>query len=196
MAELTSTSNLFTLFSFNMWGKNQGSPFLTHICNTLVPDIIFLQEHWQTPTNLNSILNFSSVYLGYEISAMERAVEKSVLKGRPYGGTATLIHNKWRAFIKIIATVERYVIIALSNLLLINIYLLNNCSSVFNEVKAIFEEISVYLDQYSNFTTIWRGDFIVDLHLPSRMSNYINMFMTKYSIDLSEIGRASCRERV
>ena len=89
MAVLTSTSNRFTLFTFNMWGNNQGSPFLAHICNDLVPDIIFRQGHWQTPANLSSILNFSSVHLVYGISAMERAVEKSVLKGRPYGGTAT-----------------------------------------------------------------------------------------------------------
>ena len=83
---------------------------------------------------------------------MERAVEKSVFKGRSYGGTATPIHNKWRAFI-MIATVERYVIIALGNLLFINIYLLNNCSGVMNEVETILKK----------YLSIWINILIISL---------------------------------
>jgi len=91
---LASFSDLFTLYTFNMYGKNQGSPLLSHLNCDLTPDIIFLQEHWQTPANLPLISNFSPNYMGYGISAMEHAVRKSVLKGRPFGGTATLVHVK------------------------------------------------------------------------------------------------------
>jgi len=82
-----SSSDLFTLYTFNMYGKNQGLPLLSYLCSDLTPDIIFLQEHWQTPANLPLILNFSHNYMGYGISAMEHAVQKSGLKGRPFGGS-------------------------------------------------------------------------------------------------------------
>jgi len=45
----------------------------------------------------------SLAYLGNGISAMEKVVQKSVLRGRPFGGTATLLHSKWRTFVKVIA---------------------------------------------------------------------------------------------
>jgi len=82
--------------------------------------------------------------MGYGISVMVHAVQKSVLKGRPFGGTTTLVHVQWRAFVKVIATAGRYVIIALGNLLLINIYLPSNGACLLNEVECLFDELSVY----------------------------------------------------
>jgi len=73
-------------------------------------------------------------------------VQKSVLKGRPFGGTATLVHNKWHALVKDIVTSERYVIVAIGTLLLINNYLTSDGVCVMNEVEYLFDEISVYLD--------------------------------------------------
>jgi len=72
---------------------------------------------------------------------MEKVVQKSVLGGRPFGGTATLVHRKWRTFVKVIATVDRYAIISLGKLLLINIYLPNNCVNIMHEITTLFDEI-------------------------------------------------------
>jgi len=118
---------------------------------------------------------------------MEKMVQKSVIRGRPFGGTATLVHSKWRNFVKVIATVDRYVIISLGKLLLINIYLPNNCFNIMHEITTLFDEISVYLEQFPDYIPVWGGDFNVNLHVPSGVSNYINMFMTKYSIDLCDL---------
>jgi len=52
-----------------------------------------VQEHWLTPANMVSILNFTDNYTVFGISAMERAVSQSVLKGRIHGGVPTLVHN-------------------------------------------------------------------------------------------------------
>jgi len=67
------------------------------------------------------------------------------------GGTATLVHVKWRAFVKVIATAERCVIIALGSLLLINIFLPSNGACILNEVECLFDELSVYLDTYADY---------------------------------------------
>jgi len=76
--------------------------------------------------------------------------------------------------VKVIGTAERYVIIALGNLLLINIYLPSNGACILNEVECLFDELSVYLDKYADYTPIWGGDFNVDLHVPSRLSRFVN----------------------
>jgi len=104
-----------------MYGIDQGLPTLYYICNTLEPDIIFIQEHWQTPANIKYILHFSPNYLGYGISTMERVVQKSVLKGQPFGGSVILVNNRWRDLTKVIITSERLVIVSLGNLVFINV---------------------------------------------------------------------------
>jgi len=81
-------SKSMEVVTYHMHGFNQGRPLLEHICSSLTPDIILLQEHWLTPCNFSDVLCFSPEYIGYGISAMEKALENRILIGRPYGGTA------------------------------------------------------------------------------------------------------------
>jgi len=67
------------------------------------------------------------------------------------------VHSKWRTFVKVIATADRYVIISLGKLLLINIYLPNNCVNIMHEITTLFDEISDYLVQFPNDIPIWGG---------------------------------------
>jgi hypothetical protein len=83
--------NSFSVLSYKMHGFNQGCTFLDDVCAKNYYDAIFVQEHWLTPTALHKILKINDNYVGFGISAMESAVSKGFLKGRPFGGTAILI---------------------------------------------------------------------------------------------------------
>ena len=74
-----------SILTYNMHGFNQGSTLLQDICNSTKYDIIFIQEHWLTPSNTVKLLNISENYVGFGISVMETAVSKGLLRGRPWG---------------------------------------------------------------------------------------------------------------
>ena len=63
---MTTTVRLAT---FNLNGLNQGLPMLNQLCSSC--DVIFVQEHWQTPFNMKNILSCSPEFTGFGISAME-----------------------------------------------------------------------------------------------------------------------------
>jgi len=93
MATSTSCDSRTCIISYNMHGCNQGKPFLAELCQSNSAKLIVVEEHWLTPANMVSIFNFTNNYTVFGISAMERAVSQSVLKGRPHGGVASLVHN-------------------------------------------------------------------------------------------------------
>jgi len=96
----------FKAVSYNMHGKNQGIPTFEFITVSMEPDVIFLQEHWQTLSTLDSILNFSLSYQGFGISAMATVIGKSILRGRPFAGTAILVNNEFRNIINVLLISE------------------------------------------------------------------------------------------
>ena len=55
------------------------------------PDIIFAQEHWLTPANLNKFEVYFSDFFAFGVSAMSSVVESDMLRGRPFSGVITLI---------------------------------------------------------------------------------------------------------
>ena len=54
---------------------------------------------------------------------MSSVVESGMLKGRPFGGVATLMKNNLRKLIETVYCSERYVIVRVGNYLLVNVYL-------------------------------------------------------------------------
>ena len=150
MASLPISHNSFQAVPYNMHGINQGSPSLENIIIATTPDVIFLQEHWQTPASLGSILNFSSLYRGFGISVMESVVGKFVIRGRPYGGTATLINNKWRTIINVLMISERTVIIPLGDLILINVYFPCVSNNHLEIIDIELSKIKNIIDDYPN----------------------------------------------
>ena len=54
-------------------------------------DIFLLQEHWLTPANLYNLNIDFPEYTAIGKSAMELTVEQGPLRGRPFGGVATLV---------------------------------------------------------------------------------------------------------
>ena len=47
--------SVLKLVSFNMHGFFQGHPVMEDLISDENPDIIFAQEHWLTPANLNKV---------------------------------------------------------------------------------------------------------------------------------------------
>jgi len=75
---------------------------------------------------LRNFDHFSNEYNIYGILAMDKSITKGILRGRSYGGVSLFIRKSlcWIANnFSIIACKEKYVIVKVDNLLLINVYL-------------------------------------------------------------------------
>ena len=62
-------------------------------------DVIFLQEIWLAPDELNILNNIHSDFYGRGVSAMEPT--RGILAGRPHGGVAILYRKSLAKFIKV-----------------------------------------------------------------------------------------------
>ena len=175
----------FRVSSYNMHGLNQGCDMLKYLCNDLHCDVIFLQEHWQTPVNMNKILAFSDDYIGFGISAMEERV-KSVFHGRPYGGTSILVSSAYTKYIKHIVCRERFVIILINSIAFVNIYFpcKSNCSVVnlMETVDNMIDEIIVNLFTFAPKYIFLGGDLNVDLRVVSDVSKAIQKLVDSLDI--------------
>jgi len=94
-----------------------------HICDVHQVDVLFSQESWLSPDLLHKLRFIWEDYFMYGISAIESTVGANTLVGRPFGGLATLIHSKHKDLITNHVCFERYNIISIGNLVLINVYL-------------------------------------------------------------------------
>ena len=95
---------------------------LHHLCTETHSDIILIQEHWLTPDKLNQIFGFSDNYIEFGISAMEDKVASGIFYGRPHGGVAVLVNNKYSKLIHNVICKERYVIIMIESVAFVNVY--------------------------------------------------------------------------
>jgi len=67
-----------------------------------VHDIVFLQELWLLPHELNLLANLHHDFFGVGSSAVDTS--SSMLVGRPFGGTAILYRKSLNSIIKIVHT--------------------------------------------------------------------------------------------
>jgi len=63
------------------------------MCFTLCPDVILVQEHWKSFSDISDILNLSNNYIGFGISAMDSVLKRGLLVGSPFGGYAILVSH-------------------------------------------------------------------------------------------------------
>ena len=120
--ETQINNSVFRTVTFKMHGMNQSSSMLHHLCTETYSDVIFIQEHWLTPDKLNQIFGFSDNYIGFGISAMEDKVASGIFYGRPHGGVAVLVNNKYSKLIHNVICRERYVIIMIESVAFVNVY--------------------------------------------------------------------------
>jgi len=80
-----------------MHGFNQGFAVIEHLIKEDLPDLFLVQEHWLTTENLYKFEKFFPEYFFFGCSAMNNQVDSGILRGRPFGGVATLIHKRLRS---------------------------------------------------------------------------------------------------
>ena len=84
------------VISYNIHGFHQGYPVLDELVSRDRPDVLLLQEHWLTPANMYKFDSCFADYFSFGRSAMVKAVETGMLRGRPFGGVITLIKKNLR----------------------------------------------------------------------------------------------------
>lgn len=180
----TINSSLISILTFNMHGFNQGYAYIKDMCNEQTHDIIFIQEHWLHPSTLHKIINISDNYIGFGKSAMESELENSMLKGRPFGGTAILINKKFENMHIESFVFDRIVAILLGDFLFINVYLPYNNGTVvhIDTLSEILANVSNVIDSIDVCNIVFGGDLNTDINHHSVHSNIILDFMKDYEI--------------
>ena len=84
--------------SHNINGFSNSKSFLYQECNEKNFSILAVQEHWLRPAyrkinGINQLKILHPDFDAFSISAMDKQMENSILKGRPYGGTG-FVFNK------------------------------------------------------------------------------------------------------
>lgn len=184
-AVINSYQSSMHIISYNMHGLKQGAPLLMDLCNNNSSHVVFVQEHWASSANINKILNFHSNYTGFGVSAMEDAISHSLLRGRPFGGAAILVHNDFLSNTVCIQAAERFVIITIGRTLFINIYF--PCISTADSdimVDSILAEIGSIASLHSGYSIVMGGDFNTDLSVSSKRSKVLQAFMKDFNMSL------------
>lgn len=182
MTKQPSTSmasvNELHIVTYNMHGFNQGIELITDlVCSNCSPDIILLQEHWLTPANLSVFGDKITTHYAFGCSAMSDQITRGPLYGRPYGGTMILIKNELRTITKCVVCADRFVIIKVGNLVIVNVYL--PCSGTTNRLgilEDVLQEIWSWRLKYSDNPVIIGGDFNSELGKCNEASDYIKNF--------------------
>ena len=172
------------VISYNCHGLNQSHPFLDDICNAGNAKIIMIQEHWQTTTNMSKILNFSLKYSGFGVSAMDSALSQSVLRGRTYGGVATLVRNDYLPYTNCLKCAERYIIVSVGYTIFINVYFPCHSSNSVDIIETLLTEITEIVKLYPDHDIVMGGDMNTVLSDNSKTSNVIRKFLVDLNLFL------------
>ena len=183
LSTMMADVNDLLIVSYNMRGYFQGIEVVKDLVNSAKsPDIILLQEHWLTPAKMYLFNNISSHY-AFGKSAMAERVALGPLVGRPYGGTTILIKNELLAISECIFCADRYVVVKVGNLVIINMYL--PCVGTADRmciIEDVLQEAWSWYEKYSECSVVIGGDLNTDLDKDNEVSRYINNFLTDHSL--------------
>ncbi len=143
---------------------------------------VFVQEHWLCPSSMSLIQNFSPLLTTFGQSAMERVVESGIWRGRPFGGVATLIPNSWLGGVQYVYTAERFVLLVINNVVLLNLYLPCVARGSANLLAAVLGEVEAQLDLYDDLPIICGGDLNTDIVKRSAHSDLVLSFMQAHRL--------------
>jgi exonuclease III len=130
-------------------------------------DILFLQEHWLSESQMQQLNNIHHDFMCISVSGFNN---EAVLSGRPFGGCAIFWRKSLNARFKHVACDSRR-IIALSmefsgsTILLVNEYMPYENMSIVDltdEFVSQLVNLNALLDQFTNAYVILGGDFNVD----------------------------------
>ena len=176
----------FNILTFNLHGFNQGFTTVSHFCFTRDYHAVFVQEHWLYPHNIHKILSLSDNYTGFGISAMIDKLDAGVFYGRPYGGVAILLHNDCVKFVTKVVCSDRYVIVCLGDIALINLYLpcLSNLKKDDHSdmLIDIFDQLIVHMNELNIKQIILGGDLNTDLRRNTPVTKIIVDFANLFTL--------------
>jgi len=113
-------------------------------------------------------------------SAMSSYVERRVLRGRPFGGVITvmtLVSKKLSMCSKIICASDRFVIVIVGNLLIVNVYM--PCSGTvdrLNVLEEILNNVLPWIHIYPDHKVVFGGDINTDLDAVGPVCELFNRF--------------------
>ena len=147
-----------TVATFNLYGLNQGLSMLAELCQTC--NIIFVQEHWLLPSDLERLAAVDCKFTSISSSAMENTIGRGVLRGRPFGGVAILVENRFMHCLNILAKLDRIIAIKVANCVFINVYFpVLNCVSYDDTMTELVVIIDGILSENLGCNIILGGDF-------------------------------------
>ena len=184
-------SDNIKISSFNMHGFNQGIMELKSLCSVNKFDVIFTQEHWLSSDLLSNFDYFKADYNVYSISSMDQSINKGVLRGRPFGGLCTMIRKSLcKAFSSVtcISSTDRYIVVALDNLLLVNVYMPCCRNALDHElIHNILYQIGSVMNEIDHSYVIIGGDINCNVFDQSVLSKLIND-------DIHNLGLSVCNQ--
>jgi len=90
----------------------------------------------------------------------------------------TLVHKKWLNCTELVCATDRYVVVIVGNLLIINVYMpcvgSLNRSLIYDD---IFDNLSALFQDYPDHTIIPGGDINTDLNIGNSVSDLCNRFL-------------------
>lgn len=164
--------------TYNLHGFNQGLSTIKELCVNVSPDIMLLQEHWLTDVNMCKIEQLCPDYVCIGSAAAVRCCGIGLGRGRPAGGTATLIKRTLQHVSHILHISDRCVITKIHDYVVINVYL--PCSGTENRlliIEEILNDIMSCIDSEVKTNILIGGDFNCDLEGDSKAAELINVFM-------------------
>jgi exonuclease III len=173
-----------SIATFNMHGFKQGAPCLTELLGA--HDVICIQEHWLMPNDLER-LNICSNFIVFAVSSMDRVIEKSILRGRPFGGLAIFINKRFANNIKLIDSSDRFLMITIYDLLVCNVYLPSKSTRDYDSIyKDTLNTIISKSNSLAIVNKIICGDFNVAFNTESKMKGYVDAFCDELMLSRSD----------
>src|SRR6266496_2589514 len=176
----------FNLVSYNLGGLDgQGRVLLSELCSEKFKlGVILLQEHWLSPDRLTLLQNFDPSFSSFGMSGMEEKLSMGILKGRPFGGAAILVHNSLLASTAYLLITERVNIISVCNTIVINAYFSSKEVSNRPITLSLLREIGLVIEMFPGYDVLMGGDFNMDLREKSPLTNPVHDFIKKCNLKI------------
>ena len=164
--------------SFNMHGFTQGIHELTSLTDRST-SIIFLQEVWLSEAaSLEKFDCFCENYDLFYFSAIEAKLSQGILRGRPHGGLAILIHknfSKYFAKVELLIANENFILLRLDKFCIGTVYFpcIKNAAGL-ALLESILDNLISSLAIAKFSFCIIGGDINCNIKLPNKHAKLIN----------------------
>lgn len=196
---MDAVKSTLRIVSFNSTGLSDHKvKYINQFLDQNKVDIIFLQETWLVPKNLQRLGQVHHDYLFHGVSGIN---DEEILRGRPYGGTAILWHKSHSKSIrKIKLQSKRVCAVTLENenynVLLLNCYM--PCDNflkthVQEDFQQACDQVEITMGKYMNHQVIIGGDMNVDFSRKNSHDIYLDNFITRNDMQCGwDLDAAEC----